>query len=114
DILDHPLADLTHFKLAQQVLAIFLAQAFDHRAAADDDVAAVLINLEDFALHRAADVVADVRRAADVDLAGRQEDVDAVDVDEKTALDLTRDMSRDDGPFLDGLHRLFPSLLPVG
>ena len=37
-----------------------------------------------------ADVVADVGRPADVDLAGRQEDVDA-DVDEQAALDLAGD-----------------------
>ena len=40
-----------------------------------------------------ADVVADVRGAADVDLAGGQEDVDA-DVDEQAALDLLGDACR--------------------
>ena len=54
-----------------------------------------------------ADVVADVVRAADVDLAGRQEDVDA-DVDEQTALDLAGDEAGDDVAFVDGLHDLHP------
>ena len=42
-----------------------------------------------------ADVVADVARAADVDLAGGQEDVDA-DVDQQAALDLAGDLAGDD------------------
>ena len=54
-----------------------------------------------------ADVLADVGRAADVDLAGRQEDVDA-DVDQQAALDLAGDAAGDDVAFVDGLHDLHP------
>ena len=54
-----------------------------------------------------ADVVADVGRAADVDLAGRQEHVDA-DVDQQAALDLARDRAGDDVALVDGLHDLQP------
>ena len=46
-----------------------------------------------------ADVFADVVRAADIDLAGRQEDVDA-DVDQQAALDLAGDGAGDDVAFL--------------
>ena len=61
----------------------------------------------------AADVVADVGRAADVDLAGRQEDVHA-DVDQQAALDLARDHAGDDVAFVDGLHDLQPGLDLLG
>ena len=54
-----------------------LAFGLDQRAAADDDVAAIFVDLEHDALDRAADVIADVGRTTNVDLAGGQEDVDA-------------------------------------
>ena len=60
-----------------------------------------------------ADVVADVGRAADVDLAGRQEDVHA-DVDQQAALDLARDHAGDDVALVDGLHHLQPGLDLLG
>ena len=50
---------------------------------------------------------------ADVDLAGRQEDVDA-DVDQQAALDLARDHAGDDVAFVDGLHDLHPLLDLLG
>ena len=64
-----------------------------------------------------ADVVADVRRPADIDLAGGQEDVDA-DVDEQAALDLPEHQAGDDVAFLvlgeDRLPFLLPLRLAVG
>ena len=88
--------------------AFFSARCvLDELAAADDDVAARLVDLEDHALDGLADVLADVARAADVDLAGRQEDVDA-DVDQQAALDLAGDLAGDDVAFVDGLHDLHP------
>ena len=54
-----------------------------------------------------ADVIADVGRAADIDLAGRQEHVDA-DVDQQATLDLAGDDAGDDVAFVDGLHDLHP------
>ena len=53
----------------------------DQAAAADDDVAACFVDLEHEALDLFADVFADVVRPADIDLAGRQEHVDA-DIDQ--------------------------------
>ena len=55
------------------------------------------------------DVVADVGRAADVDLAGRQEHVHA-DVDQQPALDLPRGHAGDDVALVDRLHHLQPGL----
>ena len=87
--------------------AIFLTLLFDQRSAADDDVAARFVDLQHFALDVAADVVADVVRTTNVDLAGRQKDVDA-DVDQQATFDLSRDGAGDDLSFLDRLHHLLP------
>ena len=75
------------------------ALVLDQLAAADDDVAPGLVDLEDLALDLAVDVIADVRRPADVHLAGGEKDVDA-DVDQQAALDLAGDGAGDDVAFL--------------
>ena len=108
-----PLRSWPTSSVLQQLGLLFGPLVFDQRAAADDDVAPGFVDLEHQALDRAADVVADVGRAADVDLAGRQEDVDA-DVDQQAALDLPRDRAGDDVAFLDGLHDLHPGLDLLG
>ena len=79
--------------MAEQLVLLLRPLVLDQRAAADDDVAAGFVDLQHHALDRAADVVADVRRTADIDLAGRQEHVDA-DVDQQTTLDLAGDRRR--------------------
>ncbi len=95
-------------------MAFFSARsALDQRAAADDDVAAGFVDLQHQALDRAADVVADVGRTADVDLAGGQEDVDA-DIDQQAALDLARDRAGDDVAFVDRFHDLQPGFDLLG
>ena len=98
---------------ASSLLLHLVALVLDQLAAADDDVAAGLVDLEDLALDGLADVVADVRRPADVHLAGRQEDVDA-DVDQQAALDLAGDHAGDDVAFLVLGDDVFPFLLPLG
>ena len=113
DVLDDPLADLMHFQLAEELLLHVVADDLDQLAAAHDDVAALLVDLEDHALDRLADVLADVGRAADVHLRGRQEDVDA-DVDEQAALDLLGDRPSDDVAFLVLGEDRLPLLLPLG
>src|SRR5262249_3928935 len=90
DVLDHALTDLARLDLGHQPFLPLLALILDELAAADHDVAAGLIDFEDFALDGLVDVVGDVRRPTDVHLAGRQEDVDA-DVDQQAALDLAGD-----------------------
>src|SRR5262249_50329748 len=110
DVLDDALADLARLDLGQELLLHLLALVLDELAPADDDVAAGLVDLEDLALDRLADVVGDVRWPADVHLAGRQEDVDA-DVDEQAALDLASDKAGDDVSLLVLLHDLAPFLL---
>ncbi len=92
---------------------LFGPLGFDRGAAADDDIAARFVDLEHDALDGAADVVADVGRPADIDLAGGQEHVDA-DVDQQAALDLAGDHAGDDVVFVDGLHDLQPGFDLLG
>src|SRR5205085_6820738 len=65
----------------------------------------------DLALDGLADVLAQVGRAACIDLAGGEEDVDA-DVDEQAALDLAGDRPGDDVALFMLAEELFPFLLP--
>ena len=113
DVLDHALAALADFQLGQQLGLLLGPLRFDQGPAADDDVAPRFVDLQHQALDGAADVVADVGRAADVDLAGRQEHVHA-DVDQQPALDLARDHAGDDVAFVDRLHHLQPGLDLLG
>jgi len=107
DVLDDTLSDLANFEFGHEVFAIFFALLLDQRAAADDDIATCFVDLEDFALNHAADVIADIVRTANVDLAGGEEHIDA-DIDEQTTLDLAGDGSGDDLAFLNGSHHRFP------
>ena len=98
---------------AEQLGLLLRPLGLDQRPAADDDVPPRLVDLQHEALDGPADVVADVGRAADVDLAGRQEHVHA-DIDQQPALDLARDHAGDDVAFVDGLHHLQPGLDLLG
>src|SRR5207302_165035 len=110
DVLDDAAADLPDFDLAQQLLLHLLALILEELAAADDDVAAGLVDLEDLALDGLADVLGDIGRTADIDLGGGQKDVNA-DVDQQPALDLAGDGAGDDVAFLVLADDLFPFLL---
>src|SRR5262249_12377893 len=72
-----------------------------------------LVDFKNFALDFLANVVGDVRRPADIDLAGGQEDVDA-DVDEQAALDLAGDGALDDVALLVLGDDVVPLLLALG
>src|SRR5262249_26153565 len=85
----------------------------DELAAADNNVAPRLVDHQNLALDRLADEHADVGRAADVDLAGGQENVHA-DVDEQTALDLAGDDAGNGVAFLVLAGVAVPFLLPLG
>ena len=102
-----PLRTWPVFERAEQLGLLFGPLGFDQRPAADDDIAPGVVDLQHDALDGAADIVADVGRPADVDLAGRQKDVDA-DVDQQSALDLANDGAGDDVVLVDRLHHLAP------
>ena len=107
-----PLRTWPTVDLLEELFLLLLAGDLDQLAAADDDVAAALVDLEDHALDVLIDIIGDVRRPADIDLAGWQEDVDA-DIDEQPALDLAGDAALDDVALMIlGDHHL-PGAHPV-
>src|SRR5262249_54841221 len=87
DVLDGAGDDVAFLEILQQARLGRLALLFDELAPADDDVAALLVDLQDDGADLSPDVVADVAGAADVDLRGGEEDRHA-DIDEQAALDL--------------------------
>ncbi len=95
DVLDGAGANLPRFDFGEKRLLLLFAGDFDELAARDDNVPPRLVDLEDHAIDLLIDVVGDIAGAADVDLAGGEEDVDA-DVDEQAALDLAGDLAADD------------------
>src|SRR5262249_39656585 len=94
DVLDGPGADLARLDFGEELFLLLFASDLDQLAAADDDVPPAFVDLEDHALDVLVDVVGDVGGAADIDLAGRQKDVDP-DIDEQAPLDLAGDFPLD-------------------
>ena len=100
DVLDHAFANLANFQFIQQFLLGILSLFFNQASTTDNDIAALLINFENFTLNDLANIVADVPGPSDVDLAGRQEDLYA-NVHQQTALDLSRTGSCNDVVFIN-------------
>ena len=73
DVLDNTFANLTFFEVGHKFLLSVSTLFFDQRTTADNDVLANVINLQDFTLNDAIDVITDVAWTADVHLAGREE-----------------------------------------
>jgi hypothetical protein len=76
------------------------ALLLEQRAAAQHDVAALLVELDDFEVEGLADVLLEVAHGAQVDLRAGEEGLDA-DVDSEAALDPTRDRAVDQLVALD-------------
>ena len=113
DVLDHALAAVADFQLGQELGLLFRPFGLDQGPAADDDVAAGLVDLQHQRLNGPSDVVADVGRAADVDLAGGQEHRHA-DIDQQPALDLAGGHAGDDVALMDRIHDRHPGLDLLG
>ncbi len=106
DVLDLARACLALLQLPEQAGGHDLALALNELAPGDDDVASILVDLEDLARQPGADEVGDLARSPDVHLAGRQEDGNA-DVHQQPALDLADDRAGDDvALFVTGNHAL--------
>ena len=118
DVLDDPTANLPHLERLHELLLPLGPLLFDERPSRHDDVAPRLVDLQHEALNGPAAVIADVGGAADVDLARRQEDVDAGDVHQQTTLDLAGDETGDHVVLVDALHHaqpvFDPARLPLG
>ena len=107
DVLDDPRATLAFFDLFEELFLGLGALFLDEFAAGHDDVAALLVYLEDLRLDTLSDVLADICGPADVHLGGRKECGHA-DVDEQSAFDLAHHDAGDDIALLAGGQDAFP------
>jgi hypothetical protein len=104
DVLDRAFDDRAFLQILEQLLALFAHARFNHRAARDDDVIALAIELDDLEVHRLALERRRVLHGARIDKRARQKCADAVDHHRQSALDLASDCAGDE---FGGFERLF-------
>ena len=86
NVLYHAGSQLAYFQRFQKLFLLFGPFLFDQGPAANDDVAPRLVDFQHQALNRAAQIIANIGRPANIDLAGRQKHVDAADIDQQARL----------------------------
>ncbi len=111
DVLDHALDDIAFLELGDDLGALLGTAFLEDRAAADDDVAAAAVHLEDLERLGHAHQRADIAHGAHVDLAAGQERHGAAEVDGEAALDAAEDRALDAVVLLVGLLEAVPRLL---
>ena len=109
DVLDHALDRAALLDAAEELCALLRPFGFNELAAGEDDVLALLVELDDLALEGLALVDAQVLGRDDVDLAAGQERLDA-DVEHEAALDHGLDLAADEPAVVENLDDLFPVL----
>ena len=107
------LADLALLEVVEEGRTRLALRLLEQRAAAQDDVVAVLVELEDLGLDLLAEVRREVADAAQLDERGRQEAAEA-DVDDEAALDDLDDRTGDDAVGLLDLLDVAPRALVLG
>ena len=113
DILDGALADVARGHFREELLAALGAFLLDQFAARQDDVLALLVDLNDLELVSVADVLGEVLGGEDVNLRGGQKGFDA-DVDDQTAFDDGFDLAGDGAAFVADGEDAFPVLFELG
>lgn len=107
---DDTLADLTLVQVVQERGARLRLRLLEQRAAAQDDVVAVLVELEDLRFDLLAEVRREVADAAQLDERSREEATEA-DVDDESTLDDLDDRTGDDAVVLLDLLDVSPGTL---
>ncbi len=97
----------------EERLALLGALGLDDLAAAEDDVLAVVVDLDDLELVDVADVFVEIFRRDDVDLRAGKEGLDA-DVDHEAAFDDALDLAFDEPAVVEDFDDLVPVLLVGG
>jgi len=95
EVLDDTLDLLTFLQGFQQSFALGAVLGFQHAAAGNDNVVALLVELDDLELELFAFQVGGVAHRADIDQRTRQERTNAVDVDGEATFDLAVDDALD-------------------
>ena len=96
EVLDRALDDRAFLQVVQQRGALGAELLLDDRAARDDDVVALLVELDDLELERLALEVGGIAHRAHVDQRTGQERAHVVDLDGEAALDAAGDDAGDD------------------
>ncbi len=113
DVLDRALADVARRHLGQQLPALLIALGLDQFTAAQNDVLALLVDLDDLEFVAVADVGLEVLGSDDVELRRGQEGFHA-DIDDEAALDDGLDLAHDAAAFVANGEDAFPVLLEFG
>ena len=113
DVLDLALAALPGFERGQQRLALVGLLGFEQLAAREDDVAAVVGNLDELEALGLADEVVRVVHGAHVDVRAGEERLDSVHVHDQAAADAALDDAFDDAALAVALQDGFPADLVV-
>src|ERR1700678_129558 len=108
EILDDAGEDAAFFKVFEGFAALFVLLFFEKLLAGDDDIAALLVELDDGDFHRLALHAIQIADGAQVHLGARQERARALNVDGKAALDALYDDAFDRLLFVVGALNLIP------
>ncbi len=95
EVLDDTFDLLAFLQGFQQSFALGAVLGFQHAATGNDNVVALLVELDDLELQLFAFQVSGITHRTDVDQGARQERTDTADVDGEAALDLTVDNALD-------------------
>ncbi len=113
DVLDSTFSDVSFFEFSKQDLTVVFTFTFDQRPTADNNVPSLFIDFKNFTLNDSTNVIANVARTPNVDLACRQKDVD-VNVNQQSTLDFSNDPASNNVAFLHVLDNAFPVQDVVG
>ena len=113
DVLDRALDRAALFDAAEELRRFSARSGFDEFAAGEDDVLAVVVDLDDLEVVGVADELLEILRGDDVDLGAGEERLDA-DVDAEAAFDDGLDLAVDEAAVVENLDDLFPVLFLGG
>ena len=114
DVLDDAFEDLTLLQSGNDLALLLFQLGLDEGLVGDHDVLVLLVDLDDFEFHLLADVLVVVADGLDVDLAARQEGLDAEHVDDESTLGAALDRAHDDLVILEGSVDLDPRAVDAG
>ena len=113
EVLDGAGEDAALFQSGERDRLLRVLVLFEELLAGDDDVAALLVELDDADFDLGADVAVEVAHRTNLDLRAGQECLDA-DVDGKTTLDAAEHHALDGNLGVGGLFQLVPDLVAQG
>ena len=109
EVLDGALDGVADLDAIEEFLALLGALLLDEFAAGEDDVFAVVVDLDDLEVVGVADELLEILRGNDVDLGGGKEGLDA-DIDGEAAFDDGFDLALDEAVALEDFDDLVPVL----